>query len=242
MKTIVLGLHFALTALSANAGPAEDIASLATKIEKKLQLSRYMEGKCVATQVPGWEGFPTQKCLYKVTDVVAGSVKPGLVVMLNPTALKLSEWAVNACKKVRPKQPTTVCATYVVNRVIAQSGGQFPVAGVVYEDLIPKDGVKEAYGFRDGVTVFLDGVKHRRTTVFSALELEAALAASVTQTVSVDAYARVVGVSRQEFVGSNPDASVDGLNWLSVVRNQYQKAWNSGTNALVEAWLRANPQ
>ena len=47
--------------------------------------------------------------------------------------------------------------------ILGQSGGQFPVAGVVYEDIIPADGVNEIYCFRDGVTVSVEGVPHRGT-------------------------------------------------------------------------------
>ena len=69
----------------------------------------------------------------------------------------------------------------------------------------------------------------------------AALAAAATSTVTEDAFARIAGVTTAEFRKVNPKASVEGLDWLKTVRAEYQKAWNSDRNSLIEAWLAANP-
>ena len=114
------------------------------------------------------------------------------------------------------------------------------MAGIVYEDIIPKDGINEAYGFRDGVTTRLAGVTHRRTEPFSAQELEAAIMAKPLSTVTMNAYARIVGVSRNQFQKAHPTVPVAGMSWLTTVRTEYQKAWTSDRNTLIEAWLAAN--
>jgi hypothetical protein len=128
----------------------------------------------------------------------------------------------------------------VFRRVLKQSGGQFPVAGIVYEDIIPKDGVKEAYGFANGVTTILDGIKHRQTEPLARAELEAALNATPIRTASEAAFARIIGVTRAEYLRANPSADVTKLNWLAVVREEHKKAMKSSRNALFEAWLAAN--
>ena len=38
---------------------------------------------------------------------------------------------------------------------------------------------------------------------------------------------------------ANPSAKVEGLDWLAIVREEYQRAMKSERNLLIEAWLRA---
>jgi endoglucanase len=212
---------------------------LSKNISRWLVTARYMEGKCTPIFVKGWEGFPTQRCSYTVTDSATKTSKNGLVIMLNPSAEKLTTWIFSACKTYRPQINLTQCSNKLSNHIWIQSGAQFPIAGIVYEDNIPEDGIKEAYGFRNGVTTILEGVTHRSTRPLSQKQLEQALIARPLRTASHDAYARIVGVTRREYGLRNPKINVDGLNWLSVVKAAYQKAWNSDQNGLINAWLSA---
>jgi hypothetical protein len=191
-------------------------------------------------QIAGWAGFDTIRCTYSVQGKREPASKTGLVIMLNPSARTLSAWILNACSLVRSSENQERCARRLFARVLDQSGGQFAIAGIVYEDLIPTDGIFEAYGFSNGVTVLLDGVKHRRTTPFSPDELKAALAARPTGTASASAPARIVGLTRQEYVASNRGADVSGLKWPGIVRDAHQAAMRSDRNVLLEAWLRAH--
>lgn len=237
--------HYLLTVLlvvgygSAQAAD-DDVAALAAHYAKRLQAARYLEGVCEPVSLPGWPDLPTQRCRYPVTDKKTGVAKIGLVVMLNPSPLKLSTWVVNACQFVDPTHPLATCAHWVMWQVLRQSGGQFPIAGIVYEDLLPADGINEAYGFRDGVTTVLTGVKHRATEPLSSEELEAAITAQPLRTASQAGFARIIGVTRAEFLQANPTAQVNGLEWLTTVRQAYQTAWTSDRNALIEAWLAAH--
>src|SRR6185436_14835541 len=130
----------------------------AATIERKLKAAQYMVQNCSNKVVAGWEGFETRLCTYRVKDSATGTVKEASVVLLNPTAQKLATWIVTACSNVLPDTDLSACAGRIFNRVLEQSGGQFPVAGVVYEDLLPQDGHFEAYAFRDGVTTIVEGV------------------------------------------------------------------------------------
>jgi hypothetical protein len=224
----------------ANASSAE-VDALAVRIEAPLKAARYMEGSCAPIQFSGWEGYETIRCTYSVTDKETLARKTGLVVMLNPSARKLSQWIISACQNIRPNQRLSSCTRRVVDRIFGQSGGQFPIAGVVYEDLLPRDGIYEAYGFFSGVTTVLEGVKHRRTQAFSSQELEKALTAKPLRTVSEEAYARITGVTRAQFQAANPTAKVTGMDWPETVRKEYQRAWNSDRNSLIEAWLASTP-
>jgi len=111
---------------------------------------------------------------------------------------------------------------------------------VVLEDVLPEDGVHEAYAFRDGVTVRVKGFDQGTTEVLDAARLAAATG-PVTTTASKDAPARLAGVTRAEFKAFRPGAKVVGLDWLETVRVEYQRAWRGERNALLEAWLRSHP-
>lgn len=239
MRPILLfsALFFSVAAYAAT---EEEIKVFAHQIEKPLHSARYMEDVCTPAKLKEWEGFDTQKCSYKMKDAKTGEIKPGLVILLDPTPAKLSAWILNACETVRPNEVKAACAERVFQQIKDQSGGQFPVSGIVYEDILPQDGIYEAYGFADGVTSVLKGIKYRRTTAFSSQELEAAITAIPTRTASERAPARVVGVTRKEYLLSYPEAKVTGLGWLNVVREEYKKAMNGDRNVLIEAWLKAN--
>ena len=238
---LVLALGYAVSLHSAIAATSSDAEQLAARIETRLKEARYMEQHCQPVAYPGWEGFETQRCNYTITDAKTGTQKPGLVVMLNPTALMLSNWIVEACKRVRPNLALSTCSDYLVNRVIKQSGGQFAVAGVVYEDIIPEDNVYEAYAFRDGVTVVLEGVKHRGTKLLTPPQLEAALTTRPSSTVTKAGYARIAGTSSNEYRWANPGTDIEGLKWPTAVRMSYQQAWLGDRNYLIEQWLLNNP-
>lgn len=217
-----------------------DIDAYAKKIEGPLKKARYMERDCTPTKMAGWNGFNTVRCSYAVTDKTTGQVKPGLVILLDPSASTLSAWILNACETVRPAEQISSCSNRLFQAVLANSGGQFAVAGIVYEDLIPKDGLYEAYGFHNGVTVLLKGVEHRRTKAFSGAELEAALCATPERTASQAGYGRIVGVTRDEYLKFKPGTDVVGLKWPAVVSGEHKKAMNGQQNSLLDAWLAAN--
>lgn len=224
-------------------GQAEiEPSKIALQIEKKLTKSRYMEMNCENVEVSGWEGFATKRCNYEITDKKTGNQKKGLVILLNPTALQLSNWSINACLNVRPQEPRSECVERVISRIINQSGGQFPISGIVYEDLIPKDGIQESYGFRNGVTVRLAGLAHRDTAPLSPDQLKASLTADVVSTVSEEAPARIIGITRAQYHAANSEANVKGLNWISVVKEQYKLAMKSDRNHLIESWLHSAPR
>lgn len=231
----------ALFSVTARATTSMEVEALAERIEGKLKNARYMEQRCQPIVYLGWEDFETQRCTYSVTDPKDGTQKTGLVIMLNPTALKLSTWIISACRMEFPDVALPKCSSHLIARVIDQSGGQFVIAGVVYEDVIPADRVYEAYGFSNGVTTLLKGLQHRNTRPLSLAELEDALTAMPLRTASESAFARITGTTRNEYRSAAPGIDVRGLSWLAEVRSAYQEAWRGDHNSLMEAWLRKNP-
>jgi hypothetical protein len=219
----------------------DDVAGLVTDFGPRLTKVRYMEqGDFRDFPVPGWEGFPTRRYTYQMKDK-DGTVKSADVVMLNPSAEQISRWIVQAITEVKGSY-SVEDGRKLFTHIIAQSGGQFPVTGVVYEDIIPADGVNEVYCFRDGVTVEVEGVKHRGTTPLTKEEIEASIAGNVKR---VFTFARVASTSPQMWIaaGGSPDVLKDGkptVAWLSEVRKAYQESWGKDRNPLMVAWVKAN--
>lgn len=232
---------------SADAAPAsppvaiqQTDQALADQIAPRLKAARYMEGStagaCSAANALGWEGFAVQDCRYEVRDR-DGTRKRGRVFMLNPTALQLARWLRTSCSDAGYPADSQ-CTSRLFSRVIMQSGGQFVVAGTVWEDQYPPMGQHEAYAFKDGVTVRIPGHSNGAAGVLSDAQLQALLEAVPTST---GTYARVVGTTRSEYQAAGGTSDVAGLAWLDVVRKQYQAAWKSDRNSLMTAWLKSNP-
>lgn len=224
--------------------PAE-VRSLAEAIRPRLEASRYMARvPGTAVVVPGWEGFPTFRHSYVVTDKKDGTRKEADVILLNPSAERLAVWIVSGVEAVEGRY-TPERGMEVFRHILGQSGGQFPVAGVVYEDILPADGVNETYAFRDGVTVRVKGLGHRITEPLTAEQRELSLTGPVEK---VFTYARIASTSPKQWVAVHPEdarvmdsAGNPTAEWMAVIRGAYQRAWASEHNELLEAWLKANP-
>lgn len=224
--------------------PTKDEAAakaLADEFRDRLARSRYMESKDVRdTVVPGWEGLPTRRYTYMVLDR-DGTAKKADVVMLNPSADRIAEWIVSALVEVRGRYDADD-GRKLFAHVIGQSGGQFPVAGVVYEDIIPADGVNEIYCFRDGVTVEIEGVPHRGTAPLTPQQVEASIGGKVKR---VFTYARIASTSPKMWIDAGHAKDVLGedgkptVKWLEEVRKAYQSAWDLPRNELIVAYVRA---
>ncbi|PKO15051.1 hypothetical protein CVU37_13695 [candidate division BRC1 bacterium HGW-BRC1-1] len=206
----------------------------------RLLKSRYMEKNCTPTTYPGWEGFPLQHCTYEVRDK-DGLTKCAEVIMLNPSSDQLARWIVDACAKVRGVlQPDDL--RRVFKHVLGQSGGQFLVAGVVYEDIIPADGTYELYAFRNGVTVKIEGLEHRTTSTLTVDQIQRSLHGKV---VHVFRYGRIQSTTPGQYKrnGGALEVGTDeapGPLWPDAIRQAYQAAWGQDRNELMEAWVKDN--
>lgn len=218
---------------------------LTQKIDSEIIRARYMErnGKLISTddKLPGWEGFPVALYEYCVAEKDKKK-KCASVAMLNPNAQKLATWIVAACREVKGKV-IPECADQLIKQIRDQSGGQFPVAGIVLEDL-NRNGVFEAYCFKDGVTVMPRAFKVGEAAP-TPDQIDKCLALNDEDILSVGKYARLQGTTREEYRSSGGKEDVgDSRNrkrgWLKVVRESYQAAWKSETNELLAAWAKEN--
>ena len=194
-----------------------------------------MDKHCEPVSWPGWEGLPTQICSY-AEDYVSGGIP---VILLDPTQEQLVGWIASACKAAEATDDA-YCGQKLAARINEQSGAQFPVAGIVMEDM--GDGMRQ-FAFRDGVTVSVPGVSNGKKGYPTREEIEAALQAAPTD---AKKYARIQGTTREEYetymrkVKNTEPQPVVGLNWAKVIRDEYQQAYRSDCYDLMDAWAVAN--
>ena len=203
--------------------------------------ARYMEtGTCADTTYEGWTGFPLKLCTYKVRDRLAGE-KRATVVLLDAAPRQLARWVVDACLEVLHTSGLA-CTRRVRRWILEQSGGQFPVAGIVLEDM-DGDGLQSMYVFRDGVTCVVDSVQNGSTDAPTAVHIRQAIGGRVRR---VGRYARIASTTREDYRGNSGTVDVGTSaapkpEWRLVARSLYQKAWGSDRNELIVAWLRGHP-
>jgi len=208
------------------------------RFSKGIITGRYMEddihGHCAETSFAGWETFPLQKCTYRQSDKNVQSGKMATVIMLNPEKELLARWLVASCVIVKGGAGVKSCAIKLAKDIIDASGSQFAVAGIVLEDMNGDD-VQEAYTFRDGVTVKLEGgLAVGFKEMFGESENDVALDpnTAVLATASQKGPARIQSTSREmykNYMGSDAK-DVTGTKWLDEVRRLYQDAWKRGHN------------
>ncbi|MFA6894667.1 MAG: hypothetical protein WCQ46_02785 [Bacteroidales bacterium] len=102
------------------------------------------------------------------------------------------------------------------------SGGQFPVLGMVYEDMYGTG--PKCYLFKDGVTVYLEDGNIKELSEINDSSI-----------IRVGKYARIISTNREEYISMFGAADLEGKKWLKVVRDEYKKALLSDRNNLMLA-------
>ena len=185
---------------------------------------------------PRWSGFPVRNCSYSDVGITTKAY------MLNPSADQLARWTVTACHEA---QATSVkhCVTRMVNLIVGDSSGVFPVAGFIVEP------AKSAGGKGNGPVclLFRDGVTIATTTWDTRAPVDGhcgSPAENDKPALRAKRFARVASTTRQEYYdagGTEPvgtDKNHD-VRWLDVVRKLYKQAWNSDRNELISAKAKA---
>lgn len=220
--------------------PSDAVKRVEQYFQSKLN-ARYMEKNAEPVTYPSWEGFPLIHCKYSVKDK-DGTVKPAEVILLDASPHQLARWVVYTCMEVKGSAAQEY-TNKLSKHIIGQSGAQFPVAGMVYEDM-EGDGVYKLYCFRDGVTVGIKGIPNADAKVLSPDEIHQTLYGEIAWT---GKYARIQSTTREQYTafGGKVDVGTSEsgkrkLSWLTVSRQLYQSAWNHDRNELMIAWAKQN--
>ena len=215
--------------------PPQAVTRMTTYFENR-RGSRYMEKNCVPATYPGWESLPLKECTYSVKGANDPMKKTAKVIMLNAEPDQLARWVVSTCIEVLGNA-SNKCTKAIGAQIIGQSGAQFPVAGIVFEDILPANGKFEVFAFRNGVTVRVNGVTHMATAQPSDAEIEKSLNGEVTFTFK---YARIQSTTREQYVANGGTQCVTNNAWNEVNRDLYKAAWGHNRNEMMVAWAKAN--
>jgi hypothetical protein len=218
--------------------PTTEVTAVAAKVKARYDKgSKYMEGRDLGlVEIPDWKGFPTHKWEYAQTDR-DGTRRPATVIMLNPSPDQFARWIVRASYDLKQKYDTAFCDA-LLKHVFVCSGGQFVVRGICLEDM-DGDGIHTAYPFRDGVTVKVRGIPGYPNRPLTEAESNAALNAPVSGITQFAKRARLQSTQPAEWAKFSGTAAVEGAAWLTLVREQYQKAWGSDSNPMLTATAKA---
>jgi endoglucanase len=200
----------------------DSLSVIQKRIAKSIIPSRYMEKKLIANTdtISGWEGITVS--LYEYT--VDGGKKTGRVYMANADSEKLATWVITTCFSIT-KGLSKKNTDFLIKSIRGASGGQFPVKGIVYEDMDGKGYFP--YVFKNGVTVFLINKTIDNLTLITNTNIR-----------KTGKYARIISTTRQEFNASFPNINTTELEWLNVVKNEYKSALSSDSNNLMIAWAK----
>lgn len=227
----------------------DSLPSLTQRCEQLLKAAymaeEYLETR---TDIPGWEGYPVKLYRYHTgKDVRVGKKKEALVYLLNPSAEQLARWIAYAVWDAKGSIHYEDVEK-VRKHILYQSGGQFPVSGVVYEAMY-EAGHYEPYVFHDGVTVYVTNpamMPEDGNCTESQLQHYLNLKENDLKEYT-GRYARICSTTREMYyaAGGTEDVGL-GCNgyrsrsWLREVRRLYQNAWNSERNFLIYAWANYN--
>ena len=200
----------------------DSLETIQKRVEKSIIPTRYMEKKLISETdtISGWKNIEVSLYEYPVDN----GNKVGKVYMANADAKKLATWIITTCyiltKKLDKKN-----TDFLINSIKNASGGQFPVKGIVYENMDGKG--YQPYVFKDGVTVFL-----KRNT---DSDLSLITNSNIRKT---GKYARIISTTREDYNAIFPNKNTDKIEWLNVVREEYKSALNSEINNLMIAWAK----
>lgn len=212
--------------------------SFSKSIATQLKNSHYMEKNCVSDfSFADYGDLPVQRCSYTLNGQKAQ------VAMLNPGPRRLTAWLIEACSALSSNLQNCVQKSY--NQILNQSGAQFPISGIVIEDM-DGNGAGNAYAFREGVTVRVPSFG----TGTESLVTSSQIAASFTDDpMYAYGYGRPISVTRpqlQTYASSvglnipNLGTSDQRLNIFYVVIGQlYRDSWVTGRSDIVRAWVKA---
>lgn len=190
--------------------------------------ARYMEGKLLleTDTLPGWKGIPVALYEYSVFDKVYQKKLTTQVYMANANSERLARWIISTCYTITgalEKEDTDM----LIKSIRSASGGQFPVQGVVYEDMYGTG--QKGYNFKDGVTVYLQKDFDGDISVIN-----------IDNIARTGKYARIISTTREQYKAYGGTKDTTALHWLTAVREEYKKALQSDTNLLILSWAKQN--
>jgi len=200
----------------------DSLGTIQERVEKSIIPTRYMEKNLISKTdtISGWKNIEVSLYEYSVDN----GKKVGNVYMANADAKKLATWIITTCY-ILTKKLDKENTDFLINSIKNASGGQFPVKGIVYENMDGKG--YQPYIFKDGVTVFLNQDTDNDLSLITNNNIR-----------KTGKYARIISTTREDYNAIFPDKNTNEIEWLNVVREEYKTALNSDKNELMIAWAK----
>lgn len=212
------------------------------EVKRHINGNRYMEGDSigVSTTLKGWEGVPVTLYRYKVRDTKQSPWKYAEVYLADASFERIARWVISACWLTRHKVTKALVDQTLIN-IDTMSNAQFPVMGIVYENMDGKG--EKPWLFMDGVTVFPKAPLSMGVLSQSVIDSCTHLSADRLKTFS-GTYGRIASTTREQYYQNGGKKNVGhtksdrNMAWLEVVRDLYKKALSSDENELLTAWAK----
>jgi hypothetical protein len=220
--------------------------------KREVEHGRYMSNaadcKPATEDVLGWPAKMVTECIYRVQDTVKPyTKKTGLVFLANASPERIHIWLNASCNRVMPRR-IEECIKKFVSAISAASGAQFPVSGLVWEDM-DRDGIEEGYVFRNGVTIRIKEFRNGTYPVpnLALLRTIASPNTTVTGMREDRAFARILSTTREDYAHFSGRLDVpvgrgdrkSALFWSKIVGDVYRASLNSDENPLISAAICA---
>jgi hypothetical protein len=193
-----------------------------------------MKQKCSPTK---FDDLPVLNCIYRTASPQSRTAQ---VLLVDIPQSKWMDWIGHACSLVQVTKNT--CYKKVVDQIRKQSGGQIPWAGIVYEDIKPRDGKNEAYCFRYGISVAVTGLTRWLTRPLTNNEVR--LCFESDDVVFVGVFPRPISFSLSDYIevtGKNgfwDSPGVGNKKWLEEIRAVLKDSMNSDQNVFINEWTK----
>lgn len=224
---------------------------------KQMGLGRGMEQSVKPpvklTGLKYWETDTLTQYTYEIPDAHDGKLT-ATVIMYNAGLHRIANWIYFSLLDCNRKI-TNENIKKIIKHIKGVSGFQFPVRGIVYEDLyndkhaLVADGTQETYFFFDGISVSHKKIKistYNPSGIPQRVKNEkAVLQMQEADIEKVFVYGRICNTTRAEYTRFQlfkklEPVNVDGTNFMFIVREEYKKAMHSKRNNLIAAWVLSN--
>lgn len=227
--------------------PAAPVATLTQYFAKRVP---YMRQTCSPITVPGYEAVPIgseqpMRCVYRMMSVSPPARIPGMkeatADVIFPAPERMARWIVDSCVWAGPANPAGCIAFLQTgpSGILQQSSAQFPVAGIVIEDM--QAGLMKGYAFRDGLTVQVPGWQNGSEASPTPEQTKAALEQPPFWT---SQHARVARGDIGDVKCLDPsapfDAKIPDDRWRNYVRARFIEALQGDHNLLLLAQVFAH--
>lgn len=216
---------------------ASDQASI-----NKLDNNRYMEaGTCTISSIDlfGWPSNLLRRCVYTVG--AGTNHRKGIVYLHSLDSQVILKWVKSACTLAQPQEVES-CTLINVQGIVQASGAQFPVGGIVWEDM-NGDGRFEGYLFRNGITA-RDGRWRNGDLGQPSEMLQHSLAISPSINGAKSGFARIYSTARAQYRKLSGDVNVatsgnlaaaKAIYWSDLVGKVTRESLTRDFNPLIDA-------